>query len=157
MRLVGESHSMSWWALSLAWWLQSQVYGEIAPTRITSVAVRRLQRLVQTVPEKGHIASQSSRRVHKGKVPTGSICPLMSALLIHGSNCSVDVLWLLEFEKAAPGAESCLYNPECKWILSAKQHVFKESSDINKACFPQNWEWVFSSVNTCTHLWQMPI
>lgn len=90
--------------------------------------MRGSRRREQTAPLKGQITSEGSTRVHKGRAPAGSLWPLFSALLIHETTCPVDALGLFGFGKAAGGTESCLYNPQCKWMLSAKQHVFKENS-----------------------------
>lgn len=127
-------------ALPWAFWLRSQVYSEIALSRITSFSMGGSGCTEQIAPEKGQITSQGSTRVHKGRVPAGSLWPLFSALLVHETNCLVDALWLLEFRKVAGGTESFLYNPQHKWTLSAKQCVFKENSNVKSVRFLQNGE-----------------
>lgn len=79
-------------ALPWARWLRSQVYGEIALSKVTGFGMRGSQRMKQIAPQKGQITSQGSTRVHKGRAPAGSLWPLFSALLIRESNCPVDAL-----------------------------------------------------------------
>lgn len=107
MRWDWEHHSSrpSLGALPWAWWLQSQVYGEIALSKVTSFGMRGLRPMEQTAPEKGRITSQGSSRVHKGRAPAGSFWPLFSVLLIQETNCPVDALWLSGFEKPARGTK----------------------------------------------------